>query len=493
MAETNFKESLDAFLAYDCTSLQQGDFEEARKRIVNSFHSTVEKVPAYRQFLQDHNVHPTSIKTYEDFVARVPLVNKANYIKKYPLAARCVNGDISVVDFMHTSSGSTGEPTVWARNQCDELVTARLFDRLFTALGSRTKSTLAVIAFPMGTWVGGVYTMSCLRHIAHKGHKLTTVTPGNKPEEIERAVTSMAPHFEQTVLCGYPPFVKSVIDGGRARGVQWESYNLKFVFAGEVFSEEWRALVAERAGLRDPTSGSSALYGTSDAGVLACETPVSVRVRQFFSTHPEEAAQFFGEHRLPAMGQYEPSTRFFEVVDGTLVVSAYGAAPLIRYHIADKGGVVEYHAMLDFLRQKGCDLTEMASAHPPLPFVYLFGRADFTVSFFGANVYPENITVGLEQEEVKHWVTGKFVVMVSEDSESSRDILRLVVELAPGTLPSNERALVVARSAHTHLIRLNSEFRNYVPQEYQMPVVELRPFGDAEYFPIGVKHRYTRK
>jgi phenylacetate-CoA ligase len=32
----------------------------------------------------------------------------------------------------------------------------------------------------------------------------------------------------------------------------------------------------------------------------------------------------------------------------------------------------------------------------PLPFVYLFGRADFTVSYFGANIYPENVSVGLE-------------------------------------------------------------------------------------------------
>jgi len=41
--------------------------------------------------------------------------------------------------------------------------------------------------------------------------------------------------------------------------------------------------------------------------------------------------------------------------------------------------------------------------------------------------------------------------------------------------------------------RLNSEFRHYTPPERQLPVVSLRPFGDAEYFPAGVKHRYTRR
>jgi hypothetical protein len=37
-------------------------------------------------------------------------------------------------------------------------------------------------------------------------------------------------------------------------------------------------------------------------------------------------------------------------------------------------------------------------------FVYLFGRADFTVSYFGANVYPENISVGLEQPDIRNLV-----------------------------------------------------------------------------------------
>jgi phenylacetate-CoA ligase len=41
--------------------------------------------------------------------------------------------------------------------------------------------------------------------------------------------------------------------------------------------------------------------------------------------------------------------------------------------------------------------------------------------------------------------------------------------------------------------RLNSEFGNYVPVARQAPLVTLRPYGDPEYFPVGVKHRYTKK
>jgi phenylacetate-CoA ligase len=44
-----------------------------------------------------------------------------------------------------------------------------------------------------------------------------------------------------------------------------------------------------------------------------------------------------------------------------------------------------------------------------------------------------------------------------------------------------------------HLLRLNSEFAHYVPADRQRPRVELAPLGDPTYFPIGVKHRYTRR
>ena len=67
--------------------------------------------------------------------------------------------------------------------------------------------------------------------------QVTQVTPGNNVDEILKVVTSLAPSFEQTVLLGYPPFVKGVVDKGLGQGVAWGSYKLGFVFAGEVFSE----------------------------------------------------------------------------------------------------------------------------------------------------------------------------------------------------------------------------------------------------------------
>jgi len=102
------------------------------------------------------------------------------------------------------------------------------------------------------------------------------------------------------------------------------------------------------------------------------------------------------------------------------------------------------------------------------------------------------VTVGLEQPGIQEWVTGKFVLQVKEDADRNR-FLSIVVELAAGEPASEERQRAIATSIRSQLVRLNSEFANYVPPEYQMPQVDLASTGDPEYFPVGVKHRYTRR
>jgi phenylacetate-CoA ligase len=50
----------------------------------------------------------------------------------------------------------------------------------------------------------------------------------------------------------------------------------------------------------------------------------------------------------------------------------------------------------------------------------------------------------------------------------------------------------IAQAILAQLLRLNSEFANYVPAERRVPRVILRPFADPQHFPAGAKHRYTR-
>jgi phenylacetate-CoA ligase len=461
------------------------------------FHRCVAEVPAYRQFLEARGVNPAEITSFPAF-QELPLMGKADYMRAYPLPERCLGGSLRGSDRVAVSSGSTGQPTFWPRSVAHELDVAVRFEQVFCdSFRADERSMLAVVCFALGNWVGGIYTTSCCWHLARKGYPLMVATPGNNKAEIFRVVREMAPHFEQTVLLGYPPFIKDVIDAGAAEGINWASFNPKLVFAGEVFSEEWRSLMGQRIGSVSPCHDSASLYGTADGGVLGNETPLSIAIRRWLANHPEAARALFGESRLPTLVQYDPASRFFEMHEGTLVVSGENSVPLVRYHIADKGGVLSYEEMWNFLRGYGVQsLSELGldkDKQPRnLPFVYVFGRADFTVSYYGANIYPENVTVGLEQAEIMIWVTGKFV-LETQETEDGDKYLHIAVELLPGIESNETMAPVIAASIRAQLLRLNSEFANYTPAERQLPRITLCSFADAKYFPAGVKHCYTRK
>jgi phenylacetate-CoA ligase len=494
--------ALGALQAFVDTSLDDAlagaeNVAGAQANAVALFQSVAADVPAYRMFLHDHGINPEDVRTFEDF-QRLPLIDKRTYLYKYPLSALCRGGKLQACDMVAVSSGSTGQPTFWPRFVSDELPVARRFEQAFyDSFRADTRTTLAVVCFALGTWVGGMYTAQSCRHLAARGYPITVITPGNNKTEILRVVRELGPSFEQVVLLGYPPFLKDVVDSGLADGVDWPSLHVKLVTAGEVFSEEWRTLVSQRFGSTAPVFDSVSLYGTADAGVLGNETPLSVTIRRFLAERPDAARALFGESRLPTLVQYDPRARFFEVVDGTLLFSGDNGVPLVRYHIADSGGLVDFPQMLSFLRQFDFDpIAEVRRASDrgvrPLPFAYVFGRADFTISYFGANVFPENVTVGLEQSPIDQWVTGKFVMQAREDDERNR-YLSIVVELGPGVAASADKVDVIADSILHHVRRLNSEFANYVPPERQRPHVELAPLGHPEFFPVGVKHRYTRR
>jgi len=455
-------------------------------------------VPAYGAMLKHAALGPGDIHDARDF-AKLPLLTKDNYVRRFPLGDLVEGGDLTACDFFAVSSGSTGEPTLWPRGLHHELPIAVRFEQVFRdGFQAHRRKTLAVVCFALGSWVGGMYTTSCLRWLAAKGYPLLIVTPGNKIDEILRVVRRLAPDFAQTVLLGYPPFLKEVVDAGRAEQIDWPSFNMRLVTAGEVFSETWRDLVLARLGQKETLNSVASLYGTADAGVLGNETPLSVAIRRFLSERPDVSKSLFGGERLPTLCQYDPTSRYFEMVEGgTLAFSGDNGAPLIRYHIADQGGVIGFEQMRARLAEHDFD-PQMAVAQAGLaqgrrlPFVHVFGRVNFTVSFFGANVFPETISLALERPALSGWTTGKFVMEVKEGL-AERPRFTVAIELAGREQADPTRIDLAEREILATLRRHNSEYANYVSAEDQRPVVTLWPKGHPDYFPVGVKHRYSRR
>ena len=87
-----------------------------------------------------HHVKPAA--TMEDF-HRLPVMDKENYHRRYPLPERCRGGRLDGCDMVAVSSGSSGRPTVWPRSLTDELDIARRFERIFRGGFVRTSAHYA--------------------------------------------------------------------------------------------------------------------------------------------------------------------------------------------------------------------------------------------------------------------------------------------------------------------------------------------------------------
>ena len=106
--------------------------EHLQQDLLRLFRATAQLVPAFAAFLADSGVSVDAIASVQDLCANVPLVDKVNYLQRYQLPQRCIGGALAVgdVDFCHVSSGSSGEPTFWARSTLSELTVATRFEQI---------------------------------------------------------------------------------------------------------------------------------------------------------------------------------------------------------------------------------------------------------------------------------------------------------------------------------------------------------------------------
>ena len=81
--------------------------------------------------------------------------------------------------------------------------------------------------------------------------------------------------------------------------------------------------------------------------------------------------------------------------------------------------------------------------------------------------------------------------MEIKQDRDQNSYLAIAVELAIEITSNQDLKEAIANSIHSQLMRLNSEYANYVPAQRQLPEISLYNFGDSNYFPVGVKHRYT--
>jgi phenylacetate-CoA ligase len=422
-----------------------------RLRAERAAFRAIRRVPAYRRFTREQGIHADEAWPL-GILHDLPETDKRSYIDRYTLEDRCVDGRFpfpgTTID---ESSGSTGRPYDWIRGSRERGIAHRNIG-FFTRYILGDGPLVTINAFSMGAWAAGINT--------HLGMNRQGVVKSTGPdmEKVFSTLSLLGPGYRYAI-CGYPPFLKRLLDEGEAAGFPWERYEVHGLVGGEGMAEGLRDYLLAR--FRSVYSG----YGATDLEVgMAAESPVSVAVRRVARADPEVRGALFGDRsRLPMVFQYNPLIHFMEVNAQAEIVTTVSRldllAPRIRYNVHDEGGLAAYRTVRAVLDAHGYDLLHLGR-HPaahgprgplpwaepvPLPFVWVFGRRDATISIMGANIYPEDVEQAVYSDPDVAAVVRSFQLTVLQD-EAADPRPGVLIELADGV--SVDDAWRDARAAH---------------------------------------------
>jgi phenylacetate-CoA ligase len=473
-----------------------------QRRAVALFHAMSQRVPAYRDFLKKHKFSHNDVKSIKDF-SKIPPVNKDNYLRSYPTEMLCWDGKFSEGQWViSTTSGSTGKPYYFPRQTSQDwqyAVSAELYLR--NNFNIHKKNTLYIVAFPMGAWIGGLFTYEALKITCqNNGYNLSIITPGIHKQEVINAVKQLGNSFDQIIIGAYAPFLKDILDDGMRQGINWKNLDVGFVFSAEAFTEKFRDYVFSVAKPSNPLLASLNHYGTVDLGTMAHETAESIYIRRKLVDEHKLDKVFPENRRQPTLAQYDPSLFYFEAEGHSLFCTAYSGLPLVRYDLKDYGGIVRRKRLLNVLQAEDIDVadeftkTKMAHTTWNLPYVYVYERNDFSVSYYAFLIYPDMIRRALQQDKLQEVITGKFTMLVDYSSKG-RQQLQLHIEMTHDTKQSPSLKKKIQSKIHNSLIDESSEYRetHAMVGDVVKPIINLWQYEDSTYFKPGTKQKWVIK
>lgn len=476
---------------------------KGERRALRLFHEMSKRVPAYKDYLKKNKIKSELVRSIKDFRS-IPTISKDSYLRKYPLEMLCWDGRLKEESWtVSATSGSTGEPFYFPR-QADQdwqyAIMAELYLR--TNFQIDKKSTLYIIGFPMGAWIGGVFTFEAIRLLSERSkYKLSVITPGIHKLEIIKAIKQLGDKFDQVLIGSYGPFLKDTLDDGVRMGVNWKKYNLGFILSAEGFTEGFRDYVMKIAGVKNKYTATLNHYGTVDLGTMSYETPLAILARRIAVKNKKIYKSLFGDTiKLPTFTQYFPELFYFEDIGSNLLCSGYSGLPLVRYDLKDHGGVLSFNKVRDIFRSEGIDIINEATKADivntlwHLPFVHVYERSDFSVSFYAFQIYPETIRRAFLKRSLEKGVTGKFTMMVKFD-KAQNQFLEINAEMKSGIRKSKRLELEIRDVVNNQLLEESSEYRETygMIRKRALPRIVLWPYEDTTFFKPGVKQKWVKK
>ena len=325
------------------------------ERLKETVNRVYERVPAYRQKMDDCGIKPEDIKSLKD-LSRLPFVTKQDMRDNYPFGLFAVPKNELVR--IHASSGTTGKPTVVGYTQGDIESWTECVSRI-ACMGSASKDDVAQICFGYGMFTGALGLHYGLENI---GAAIVPSSTGNSQKQI-----MYMQDFETTLLVATPSYALRLAEIAREMDVVPErDLKVKIALVGsELLTDAMREEMHKYWGkdlLITTNYGMSELMGPGVSG--ECLEHCGLHINEDY---------FIPEIIDPKTGEVLP-----EGETGELVITCIKkeGIPLIRYRTKDITRL--------YYDKCKCGRTFCRMEN-------LSGRSDDMLKIRGVNVFPSQI------------------------------------------------------------------------------------------------------
>ena len=355
------------------------------ERLQATLNRIYKNVTCYRAKFNAQGIVPEDITSLAD-LSKLPFTTKEDLRVNYPYGMFAV--PLREIVRIHSSSGTTGKPTVVGYSKNDLKIWSNLVARFMTSAGV-THDDVVQIAFGYGMFTGAFGLHYGSETI---GAAVIPMSGGNTEKQI-----LIMQDYKSTVLVSTPSYAITIADRIEKMGIDPKTLSLKIgLFGGEPWSDAMRREIESRLMISATDNyGLSEIIGPGVAG----ECPYKCGM------HISEDA-FIAEIIDPETCQILPPGSVGELVLTTVCKEAF---PMIRYRTRDITSL---------------DYSDCECGRTLVRMKKISGRSDDMLIIRGINVFPSQINevlVAIEGREPRY----QLVV----DRKGSLDVLEVCIEV----------------------------------------------------------------
>lgn len=318
---------------------------------------TIERVyaltPFYKNKFNELNITPSDIKSIDD-ISKLPFTKKQDLRDHYPFGLFTV--PMSQVLRVHSSSGTTGKPTVVGYTKSDMDIWDEVMARVFTMAGA-TQEDIVHNAYGYGLFTGGLGL--------HNGAEKVGATVIPSSGGFTDRQVMLLKDFGATILASTPSFALHMAESASKTGTEFrKEFKLKAgIFGAEPTSKGLKEEVSKIWGI-----DYHEIYGLSEiiGPGVSC------------SCKHSELLHIFEDHFYPEIIEPKSGKVLKDGQRGELVITSLTkqALPIIRYRTGDITSLSRVPC--------GCGRTMVRMES-------VVGRADDMMIINGVNVYPSQV------------------------------------------------------------------------------------------------------